>query len=312
MKIAIIIPFFGKWPEWIDLYFFSCSNNSGIDWFFLTDCDIPVVYSTNLHFQAISFSDYCQMAGRKLKFDFNPSNPYKLCGLRPFYGFIHQDLIQGYDYWGFGDVDIVWGNIKKFYTDEMFEKYDVFSSHADRISGHLAIIKNTKYYREVCFKIKDWKLKLQNPEAIALDEADFSWLIYPESKVITKIYSKVICNILNWRNAWVFYYNLVPIINFLLGSKLRRFYFKEQHTTPILSDDGLTCKHDADTWFYQHGKITNSKTEDEYIYLHFMIFKKNSFRVNHYWENDYFHVPSKINKNELIIIDKSGIYKPVI
>lgn len=134
MKIAIIIPYFGEWPVWIDLYFFSCSKNEEIDWFFFTDCEIPATYSSNLHFIETSFYDYCQLASERLNIEFYPADPYKLCGLKPFYGYIHQDVIAEYDFWGFGDVDIIWGNIKKFYTDKMFEKYDVFSSHADRVS----------------------------------------------------------------------------------------------------------------------------------------------------------------------------------
>jgi len=308
MKIAIIIPYFGKWPVWINLYLFSCSENSEIDWFFFTDCEIPAVSSPNLHFIRTSFNAYCHKASERLNIDFNPTDPYKLCGLKPFYGFIHQEVIEEYDFWGFGDVDVIWGEIKQFYTDEMFEKYDVFSSHADRISGHLSIIKNTIYYRELCFKIKDWQSKLLDNEAIPLDEADFSWLIYPQSRYINKLYSKVICRLLNWRNAWVLYYNLVPVINFFLFVRLRRLYFKEQHTTPILSDDGLTCKHDADTWFYRQGKITNSRTDKEYIYLHFMIFKKNSFRKNYFWKRDYYQLYNDLHNEDLVIIDKSGIY----
>ena len=72
----------------------------------------------------------------------------------------------------------------------------------------------------------------------------------------------------------------MPIINIFFLLKTKRLYFKEQHTTPILSDDGLTCKHDADTWYYKDGKITNCNNDIEYIYLHFMILKKMYFVKN--------------------------------
>lgn len=312
MKIAIIIPYFGEWPVWIDLYFFSCSENQEIDWFFFTDCEIPASYSSNLHFIQTSFDTYCRQAGEKLNFRFSPTNPYKLCGLKPFYGFIHQELIAGYDFWGFGDVDIIWGNIKQFYTNKMLGKYDVFSTHADRISGHFTILRNTSYYRELCFKIKDWQSKLQSAEAIALDEAEFSWLVYPEARFINKFYSKLIRRILNWRDAWVFYYNLVTVLNFVLFTRRRRLYFKEQHTTPILSDDGLTCKHDADTWYYFNGKLTNNKTRKEYLYLHFMIYKQNSFRKNYFWTENFYNLPAEISTYKRIIVNKAGIYSDLI
>lgn len=50
-KIAIIIPYFGRFPEWIDLFFYSCScnqmisDNTRVDWFIFTDNDYtPVQY----------------------------------------------------------------------------------------------------------------------------------------------------------------------------------------------------------------------------------------------------------------------------
>lgn len=42
-KIAIIIPYFGKFPEWIDLFLYSCSRNAKlsegieVNWLIFTD-----------------------------------------------------------------------------------------------------------------------------------------------------------------------------------------------------------------------------------------------------------------------------------
>lgn len=54
-KIAIIIPYFGKFPEWIDLFLYSCSlnnkitNNIVIDWLIFTDCEQPqIVYANTI------------------------------------------------------------------------------------------------------------------------------------------------------------------------------------------------------------------------------------------------------------------------
>jgi hypothetical protein len=187
-KIALIMPYFGKYPEWIDLYFYSCEQNKTIDFYFFTDCEVPENHADNLIFQKISFADYCKMVSEKLQIDFSPESPYKLCDLKPFYGFLYKDLLENYDFWGFGDVDVIWGNIKKFYTEDMLKQYNIFSTHADRLSGHLAIIRNNQKYRELCFKIKNWKIKLTAQNNFALDENDFSSLIFPESKFIKKFY----------------------------------------------------------------------------------------------------------------------------
>ena len=264
-SIAIIIPYFGSWPAWIDLYFKSCSFNSFIDWHFFTDCVLPSENADNIYFHPSTFSDYCNLVSNKLNISFKPQNPYKLCGLRPFYAFIHKDLLTKYDFWGWGDVDVIWGDIASFYTDSILKKYDALSTHADRISGHLALVRNIPKYTELCFQIKSWQEKLADTNAIPMDEQDFSWLLYPESRYISKFYSKVIRQLFNWRDAWVIYYKIMPVVNFIIGSKRRRLLLKERHTTPILGDDGLTFRYDTDLWFYKNGKIINSKTGKENI-----------------------------------------------
>ncbi len=164
-KIAIIIPYFGKYPEWIDVFFYSCGMNKTIDFYFFTDCEVPENYENNMYFHSFSFADYCKMVSEKLHVYFQPKSAYKLCDLKVFYGKIHEDILMDYDFWGFGDIDVVWGDIQKFYTDELLTKYDVFSTHADRLSGHLSMFRNMEYYRNLCFRIKDWQLKLTKATA---------------------------------------------------------------------------------------------------------------------------------------------------
>lgn len=305
-KIAIIIPYFGKWPEWIDLYLFSCAENSNIRWYIFTDCEEKQA-KPNLHFTYLSFENYCTFVSERLNIDFKPDSAYKLCDLKPFYGYIHQNILSNYSFWGFGDIDVVWGNISEFYTDTLLGKYNVFSTHADRLSGHFSLIRNETRYTELCFKIAEWQSKLEDHNYNYLDEVYYSRLLYPESKYIVKFYNKIIRKVFNWRDAWVIYYHLVPLLNRILFVKKRKLYFKEQHTTPILSDDGLSCKHDADTWYYKGGKVTNSKTSNEYIYLHFMIYKKNSMRPFYYWKDNFYNVPKYFNFRTGVTINKISV-----
>lgn len=307
-KIAIIIPYFGKWPDWIDLFFHSCENNPSFDWYFFTDCAIPPKYRSNLNFKQTTFLEYCKNTSRELSINFTPKNPYKLCGLKPFEGYIHRKLIANYDFWGWADIDVVWGDLGKFYSEKLLQRYDVFSTHADRISGHLAILRNVPKYTKLCFQIPDWKLKLEDQKAFPLDEQDFSYLVYPESKYITKFYSKVIRKLFNWRDGWFIYYNFTPFLNRIFRIRSRKLFFKEQHTTPILGNDGLSFIHDSDTWIYKNGEIINPKSNKKYIYIHFMIYKKNSFRTDYFWKDNFYSLPNDYCYNKGVIINKNGFY----
>ncbi len=306
-KIALIIPYFGKWPEWIELYLYSCSKNEFIDWYFFTDCEkVDVIYK-NLHFIYLSFEEYCYNVSKKLGIDFKPMSAYKLCDLKPFYGYIHQDILKGYDFWGFADVDVIWGNIKDFYSDNLLSKYDVFSTHNDRLSGHLCILRNNLKYTNLCFRIQNWQTKLESEQNFALDEGDLSRIIFPQSKIIGKFYRQIMMKFLGWKLAWETYYTFFPFIHAVFQFKKRKLYFREQHTTPILSSDGTLYKYEAENWFYENGKITNDRTKKEYIYLHFMIYKKNNFRADYFWKDDFYHLKTS-DFTKKILINKQGLY----
>ena len=80
-SIKIIIPYFGQWPEWINLFMLSCQYNSDIDWLFFTDCDEPEIKTHNTSFIHIAFNDYKKLVSEKLNINFSQSDPYKLCDL---------------------------------------------------------------------------------------------------------------------------------------------------------------------------------------------------------------------------------------
>src|SRR5690554_1582292 len=118
-KIAFIIPYFGKWPEWMELYIDSIERNPTIDFHFITDCDRSISTADNIYFHETTFEEYVNNAQKILDVPINIPNPYKICDLRPFFGIIHADIIKDYDFFGWTDVDLLFGDIRSFYTDEV-------------------------------------------------------------------------------------------------------------------------------------------------------------------------------------------------
>ena len=74
-------------------------------------------------------------ASEKLGFVVNINYPYKLCDFKPAYGFLFPELIKGYDFWGHGDIDVVYGNIRDFITDEVMQGFDIISPRPDWVPG---------------------------------------------------------------------------------------------------------------------------------------------------------------------------------
>ena len=169
-RIAIIIFYFGKWPEWFELFVESVKRNKSIDFHFFTDCNTEELNGDNIFIHKISFLSYCEKISMKLNFDFRPKNGLKLCDIRPMLGVIHEDIFSKYDFYGWTDVDLLFGDIREFYTDEILARYEVFSTHSTRISGHLALFKNNSQNRTKYLSIYDWKKAVQNPEFVGIDE----------------------------------------------------------------------------------------------------------------------------------------------
>jgi hypothetical protein len=300
-SIAIVIPYFGKWPEWIELYFETLKRNSTIDFFIYTDCDTSFVTSpSNIHFRHISFHDYVRQVNKKLNIEFKPLNAYKLCDLRPLLGLIHEEDFKDYDFYGWCDVDLLFGDIRNFYTDKVLKNYDVISTHANRISGHLALFRNTNKNRSIYKKIYNWETALKEPQFVGIDEHG-----------ITNAYSMTVFDKFNEK----FKTNLNNIITrFFKKLKIRKLYLIEQYTTPFLPIpwiDGSLNSKQPDTWFYKDGVITNDRDKRSFIYIHFMNFKNSQWRhdgTKAPWENISTICKAKTQDiNTGIIICKEGI-----
>jgi hypothetical protein len=301
-KIGILVFYFGNFPEWSDLFFETLKRNKTIDFIFFTDCKTEKYSAKNIIFHKISFEDYIKLINHKLKFTFEPANPIKLCDLRPLFGYIHQDVFEPYDFYGWTDLDILFGDIRSFYTDEILENHDVISSHEIRISGHLSLFKNTEKNRLMYKKIYRWQEALQKKEFVGIDEHG-----------ITNAYTNTIFDKLNQKYKTSFNNSVTRLFSNL---KKRKLYMREQYTTPFISIpwiDGSVNSQQPDVWYYKDGIITNERDKNRnFLYLHFMNFKSSLWRhdgTKAPWEEKKqicFATPEDMKTG--IVINSEGIY----
>ena len=259
-SIILLIPYFGKWPAWFDYFLLTCRHNASIQWLFFTDCPVPKNAPDNISFQSISFEDYKKKVSAKLGINFYPDNPYKLCDLKPMLGFIHEEEINSYDFWGFSDIDLVYGDLRQYYTSERLSKFDLYSTHARRVSGHLCLMRNTKKMREAFRLIKNWQTLLAEQTHHALDEGAFSRLF-----IRHKNFPKWLFNVFSYFNSW-----------------RRRSEFIEAYSTPNAGVRWIDNSYDfPEEWCWQNGVLTNSLiTNRNYPYFHFLGWKNNAWDIS--------------------------------
>ena len=133
-SIVIIFPYFGTLPVQYKMWRASALCNSSVDFMFFTDADVES--SGNIIVHKMQFRDFQQLAQKAFDFDIVLDRPYKLCEYKQAYGYILHDYIKDYDFWGFGDLDLVYGDIRAFLTDSVLEHKFVLGW------GHLTLIRN--------------------------------------------------------------------------------------------------------------------------------------------------------------------------
>lgn len=137
-SICYIIPYFGRLPINFPLWLLSCKANPTINWIILTDDRTQYDYPQNVK---VIYSSYEEIIGRikaNFNFDILIDRPWRLSLFKPAYGEIFQEELRGFDFWGYCDIDLMWGNIRAFYTDEVLSNFQRIG-----FLGHSTLYKNT-------------------------------------------------------------------------------------------------------------------------------------------------------------------------
>lgn len=267
-KVLLIIPYFGKLPEWFDLFLITCSYNTPFHWLICTDDKRPFTTPPNVTIRDQSFADFKKHVAQKLSLEEDdfPLTPYKLCDLKPFYGIIFSEDINEYKYWGFCDLDVLYGNLSSFFTEKILRRHSIISTHNDRLSGHFCILKNTEILNKSCFQTARWQEQLTHPKHIGIDEGDYSCVHFSFWRRF------------GWRK-WQKYKN---IYRKLMLHKIidRTIYAEEQFTTPLTDipwHDGTLLWDQPQEWVWENGRIYSKRDGHESPYLHFMNFKSSKW-----------------------------------
>lgn len=133
-SIVLIFPYFGILPVQFEMWRVSALRNPSVDFMFFTDANVESTKNIIVH--KMQFSDFQQIAQKAFDFPITLDRPYKLCEYKQAYGYILQDYIKEYDYWGFGDLDLVYGDIRSFITEDVLKHKFLLGW------GHLTLLRN--------------------------------------------------------------------------------------------------------------------------------------------------------------------------
>ncbi|MBL0736053.1 hypothetical protein JI750_04095 [Flavobacterium sp. GN10] len=173
-SIAILTCWYGDYPWYLPYFIKSCKYNPSIDFVIITENKTIIPNKpSNVIVVNKSFDEFKNNASFRLGFQVALDTPYKLNDFKPAYGFLFPEIISKYDFWGHADIDMVYGNIRGFMTDELLQNYDILTSREDFIMGTFCLFRNNQQMNTLFMKSRDYRYILTNEQYFSFDECNF-------------------------------------------------------------------------------------------------------------------------------------------
>ena len=167
-KVCLIVCWFGKLPEYLPVWLKSCGSNPEFDFLLLTDDESAQGFPGNVKRMPFSGDAFLRRARERLDKRPNLKAAYRLCDYRPMYGVIFREELRAYRYWGYCDVDVVFGSLSKFLPPDEIERYDaVFNG------GHFTVVKNSEEMNQLFMRpgaLFDYRMVIRRHAIFAFDE----------------------------------------------------------------------------------------------------------------------------------------------
>jgi hypothetical protein len=177
--ICLLTCYFGKaLPDRAAYFFTTAGWNSSVDFIVFSDSDAPADLPANVKFVPMGMGDFNRLVSGQLGIDINVEQGEKVKDFRPAYGKILASYIEGYDFWGHVDTDILLGNIRAFLTEEVLEQTDIFSVRDDFPAGYFTLYRNSNDITNLFMQSKDWQRAFTNPAYTGFDECGLTYSAY--------------------------------------------------------------------------------------------------------------------------------------
>jgi hypothetical protein len=157
-KICIVIAYHDKWSVYLPVFLKDYENNNAIiDVILTTDMDDPIVsFPSNIKsvkYSLVQVSERVEIISSIKKSNFRP---YKMRNLKPAYGHLFLKLIEGYDFWGSSDIDLIYGNLGRYFTDRILAKYEIVTLRDEWVSVALTLLEKNEKINTLFRRSKDY------------------------------------------------------------------------------------------------------------------------------------------------------------
>lgn len=136
---CFVIPYFGRFPNYFQLFLNSCKYHPDFNWLIFSDDTSTYDFPPNVRLVRMTFEELKKHIQSFFDFEIVLPSPYKLCDYKPSYGYVFHEYLKDFRFWGYCDIDVIMGNLSRYLTSQLFETYDkIFCL------GHMTLFKNTE------------------------------------------------------------------------------------------------------------------------------------------------------------------------
>ncbi len=172
-QVTFVVPYFGTWPKWSELFFLSCRENRIVSILLLSESAPPFPLPSNIRLVVTPRSEIIARLESVTGLSLGGITGHKLCDFRPFFGTAFADLLAGHTFWGFCDTDIMFGDLGKLLTQEFLDSVDVFTAHETQCAGHFTILRNVPAINDAGFRMPRWEELCREPLTRLVEERVF-------------------------------------------------------------------------------------------------------------------------------------------
>ena len=176
-RICIVIVFLGAWPAWIQYFLQSCSHNPQFKWLIFGNAPPIDPIPDNVQLVAIDQPALEQLVSAKLAVPWKMARGYKLVDLKPAYGHIFSEWLEGYEFWGYTDMDVIYGRLADFVTPAILQTHDIITGNDKVLVGHFTLLRNTPQFCQLYQQAENWLEVLCSEAPAGFDEKGFQVLV---------------------------------------------------------------------------------------------------------------------------------------
>lgn len=143
-SIGVFTVWMGSLPDYFEVWMKTVGENPTVTFNLITDQSMRNDIPDNIKWINMSFDEVKKKLQELFDFKIELKYPYKLCDYKPIFAKAFFEYAKEFDFVGYCDIDVAFGDIRRFITDSMLENNERILD-----AGHFCIYRNNQKMNDI-------------------------------------------------------------------------------------------------------------------------------------------------------------------